>query len=324
MTRISGFWRAAALAAAVAALPLGPALAQKTTLHVSTIPIVDTAPLQAAIAQGYFAAEGLEVDTSPTAGGAVGIPALVAGQVQIAFSNTVSIGVAADKGLGLKIVSAGSDTGSTAPDLAGLVALPGSKIKTGKDLEGKRLAVNTRANVIWLYANAWVEKTGGDPNKVTYAELPFPQMIDAVKNKQVAVAFAIEPFLSAALAAKEVELVAWPYNTVQKDIPIAGYAATQSFIAEHPDVIVKFVRAYDKGVDWVNKNVNTPEFAKLIASYTRLPADRVKAFHLPPFKKAIDPAELDKTLALMRKFKMISDKTTATSLLYKTALANGK
>jgi NitT/TauT family transport system substrate-binding protein len=323
MTYISRFSRAAAVAGL--ALALSPTTGwAKTVLHVSSIPIIDTAPLQAAIKQGYFAAEDLEVDTSPTAGGAIGIPALVAGQVQLTVSNTVSIAIAADKGLGLKIVSAGSDTGDKPPDLAGLVAAPGSKIKSGRDLEGKRLAVNTRQNIIWLYANAWVEKTGGDPAKVTYTEIPFPQMIDAVKSGRVAAAFAIEPFMSAALASHTVEFVGWPYNSVQQNIPISGYAATESYIKAHPDTIARFVRAYDKGVDWVNNHINSPEFAALISSYTKLPPDRVKAFHLPPFRKSMEASRLDPVLALMRKFHMIGDKTTAATLLYKTALSGGK
>jgi NitT/TauT family transport system substrate-binding protein len=314
-----------AVAAAGLMLALLPMTVQaKTILHVSTIPIIDTAPLEAAIKQGYFADEDLEVDTSPTAGGAVGIPALVAGQVQFASSNTISIAIAADKGLGVKIVSAGSDTGDAPPDLAAIVAAPGSHIKSGRDLEGKRLAVNTRLNVIWLYANAWVQKTGGDPKKVTYAEVPFPQMIDAVKNGQVAAAFAIEPFLSAGIASHAVEFVGWPYNTVQKEIPLSGYAATDAYIKAHPDIVARFVRAYDRGVDWVNAHMNSPEFAALLSSYTKLPADRVKAFHIPPFRKTIEPARLDPVLDLMRKFSLISNKTTSATLLTDTALHGAK
>ena len=51
-----------AAAVAMTALVLS-AQAQPVKLRVSTIPIIDTAPLQVAIAKGFFAAEGLEVDT---------------------------------------------------------------------------------------------------------------------------------------------------------------------------------------------------------------------------------------------------------------------
>src|SRR5215470_16817856 len=84
--------RFTAAAATAAALPLvaNNARAQATKLRVSTIPIIDTAGLQIALAKGFYKDEGLEIDTTPTAGGAAGLPALAAGQVQIAFSNIIS------------------------------------------------------------------------------------------------------------------------------------------------------------------------------------------------------------------------------------------
>ena len=51
-------------AAAIAATALGLATplvrAQTTRIRVSTIPIIDIAPLQVAIAKGYFTAEGID------------------------------------------------------------------------------------------------------------------------------------------------------------------------------------------------------------------------------------------------------------------------
>src|SRR6188768_2868934 len=172
--------RTAAAAMAATALGLATPLlrAQTTKMRVSTIPIIDIAPLQVAIAKGYFAAEGIEVDTTPTQGGAAGIPALAAGQVQVVFSNVVSIIQAAKQGLGIQIIAPASTTGDEPPDQAALIAKKGTPLKTGKDFEGKRIAVNTRNNIIWLYARAWVRATGGNPDAVTYLEVPFPQMVD--------------------------------------------------------------------------------------------------------------------------------------------------
>ena len=128
--------RFAALGTATLVLAVPATHAQTVKLRVSTIPIIDTAPMQAAIAKGFFAEQGLEVDTTPTAGGAAGLPALAAGQVQITFSNIISIVLGAKQGLGFEVIAAGSGTGDTTPDLAAMVAKPGSILKTGKDFEG--------------------------------------------------------------------------------------------------------------------------------------------------------------------------------------------
>jgi NitT/TauT family transport system substrate-binding protein len=294
------------------------AQAQTTKLRISTIPIIDTAPLQVGIAKGFFAAEGLEVDTTPTPGGAAGLPALAAGQVQITFSNIISIVLGAKQGLGFEIISAGSNTGDKPPDLAALVAKKGSTFKTGKDFEGKRVAVNTRNNIIWLYARAWVQATGGNPDAVTYLEVPFPQMIDALKADRVDAAFVVEPFLSAGLKS-DAQVVGWPYNTVGKRIPVGQYAATKTFIQQNPGVIDRFSRAYNKAVDWTNQNQGSEEWTKIIAGYTRIAPEQIRALSLPAYEKTVDPAGIDQVVELMRKHGMIEGSFDSRALLYRTA-----
>lgn len=306
------------LLAAAFLLPLSAVQAQVTKLRVSTIPIIDTAPLQAAIARGFFAAEGLEVDTTPTAGGAAGLPALAAGQVQITFSNIISIVLGAKQGLGFEVIASGSGTGTTLPDLAGIIAKKGSTMKTGKDLEGKRLAVNTRNNIIWLYARAWVQATGGNPDAVTYLEVPFPQMIDALNGDRVDAAFVVEPFLSRGLKSDAV-LVGWPYYTVQKRIPVGMYAATKDYIQKNPAVIERFTRAYNKGVDWINQNQGSEEWLKIVSGYTRMPPEALKGLALPQFEKTVDVAAVGPVVELMRKHGMLEGAFDIKGLFYKTS-----
>jgi NitT/TauT family transport system substrate-binding protein len=309
--------RAAAALPAAACVPA--AFAQATKLRVSIIPIIDVAPLQMAIARGFFTAEGLEIDTTPVAGGAAGLPALAAGQVQIAFSNIISIILGAKQGLGFEVIAAASGTGDAAPDIGGLIAGRDGAVKTGKDLEGKRLAVNTRNNIGWLYAREWVRGTGGDPDKVTYVEVPFPQMSDAVRGGRADAAFVMDPFMSAAVATDNMQVIGWPFTQVQKRVPVAQYASTRSFIQQNPAVIEKFVRAYNKGVDWANANKGGDEWVRIIAGYTRLAPERIKGLVLPPFEKTVDPAAIEQVAGLMRRNAMLEGAFDTKALLYRTA-----
>jgi NitT/TauT family transport system substrate-binding protein len=311
------------VAATMAATCLGLATplirAQTTRIRVSTIPIIDIAPLQVAIAKGFFAAEGLEVDTTPTQGGAAGIPALAAGQVQIVFSNVVSIMQAAKQGLGVQIIAPASTTGDAPPDQAALIAKKGAPYKTGKDLEGKRIAVNTRNNIIWLYARAWVRATGGNPDAVTYLEVPFPQMVDAVRGDRADAAFAVEPFVSGGVAT-DMQVIGYPYNQVQKRLPAAQYAASKTYIDQNPQVIERWVRAYQKGVDWVNQNLKSDELYTIISGYTRMPPPLIAKLATAPYEKVVDPAALEPVVEQMRRNGLLEGPFDVKSILYRTAV----
>lgn len=310
------FTRAAAASAVLGGLAPAAALAQAPMkIRASVVPIIDTGALHAAIQQGFFAAEGLEVDITPISGGAAGLPALAAGQVQIAFSNIVSTVLGASQGLGFKIIAPAASAPDVPPEGTAIVAAKGKGLKTGKDLEGKRVAVNNRANVIWLYSRAWVEATGGNPDKVTYLEVPFPQMTDAIKSGQIDAGLLVDPFMSAGIQAGTLELVGWPFHTVQKGMSISHYATTDKFLQSNPKAVSAFVRGLDKGIDWMNANAGSPEWLKIIASFTKLPEERLKTLNVAPFKKAVEPESVEASIALMRKHGMLSKPIAAKDVL---------
>jgi NitT/TauT family transport system substrate-binding protein len=289
-------------------------------VRVSTIPIIDTAPLAAAIAQGYFKEQGLEVDTTPTVGGATGLPAVAAGHIQIGYSNIVSIVLGAHQGLGFQIIAAGSASGDSPPNTAGLFARKGSGFKTGKDLEGKRVAVNTRNSINWLVVREWVQLTGGNPERLTFLEVPFPNMTDAVRGNQIDAGFTVEPFLSAGVSAGTTEIVGWPDDRIMKRVPISQFAATRSFIQANPALIERWVRGYNKGIDWVNRNKGSEEWLKLIAAHTRLSPDQIRNIAIPVWDKTVDPAAVETMVRVMRKHALLeSGSVDIKGLLHTTA-----
>ena len=290
-------------------------------LRVSTIPIADTASFEVAREKGFFAAEGLEIDTTPTQGGAVGIPALMSGQLQIAYSNVVSIVLAASQGLDLVIIAAADETGDAPPDLAGLVSKPGAGFKDGKALEGKRVAVNSRNNIIWLYTREWIAKTGGDPAKVNYIEVPFPQMTDAVQQGRVDAAMLVEPFLSGGLKSGQLESIGWPYSTVQKRLPVSQFATTRAYAEANPEILEKFRRAMAKATDWTNANIRGEEFLKLLSAYTKAPAERIKEATMPVFVTTVDPASVAFVASLMKRHGILKNDVDATKLIHPAVAA---
>jgi NitT/TauT family transport system substrate-binding protein len=295
--------------------------AELTKLRVSTIPIADTASFEVAREKGFFAAEGLEIDTTPTSGGAIGIPALMSGQLQVAYSNVVSIILAASQGLDLVVFAAADETSDAPPDLAGLVAKPGAGFKDGKALEGKRVAVNSRNNIIWLYTREWIAQTGGDPNKVNYIEVPFPQMTDAVQQGRVDAAMLVEPFLSGGLKGKQLESVGWPYSTVQKRLPVSQFATTRAYAEANPEILAKFRRAMAKAAEWTNANIRSEEFLKILSGYTKAPVDGMREATMPVFVNTVDPASIAFVAALMKRHGILKNDVDVAKLLHPAVVA---
>lgn len=308
---------AACAMASLAMACASPGYAQeKKQLKVSIIPIMDVAPLFAAQKEGYFKEQGLEIDTAPTAGGAIGIPGLMAGAYDLVFTNVVSTVLAKAQGLPVRIVTPGSAVGDSGDGGAGLLVRKGEGLKTGANFAGKSIGVNTQKNIIWLYARAWVQKTGGDPAKVTYRDVPFPQMVDALKGKRVDAIFAVDPFLTIGKEDPQLELIGSPYIVVQPGVAVAQYVATEDFIAKNPETVKRFNAAMQKGIEWVTRNLNTPQLTELIAGYTKIqPAMLAKMSALPPPPRRVDTAQITRTIALMKEHELIATEVTVDSLM---------
>lgn len=315
ITRRAGLVATASLAA--------PALLAQapTRLRVSVIPVLDVAPLHAAIREGYFAAEGLEIDTSTTAGGATGLPGLVAGQFRVVFSNCVSIMLGIREGLDFRFISGAAGAGLQPPDSMAILARKGSGIATGRDLEGKRMASNTRNNIVWLRGVAWVDKTGGDWRRVTTVEVPFPQMADALAGGQVDAAVFSEPFVAAALQTHgdRLERIGWPINETAPGSTIAQYVAMADDITRNAEVFDRFARALHRGADWVNARRGDNALLELIAGFSRVPIERLRLAAFTTYPKGVSVAELTEIIATMTRFGLGGRFPAPASLIHRTA-----
>jgi NitT/TauT family transport system substrate-binding protein len=105
---------------------------------------------------------------------------------------------------------------------------------------------------------------------------------------------------------------------VQKRIPVAQYAASKTYIAQNPQLIERWVRAYNQGVDWTNANRGKEELAKIIASYTRMAPEQIMKLALPPYEKTVDPAALAPVVDLMRSNGMLDGPFDVRTMLYRT------
>src|SRR3712207_4724554 len=153
---------------------------------VGALPILPTAALYAGIEEGFFEERGIEVTVETGQGGAALLPAVMAGQIDFATSNPVSLLQAREEGLDVRVIShwtSALSEGET--DINGVVAAADSGIASAADLAGKRVAINTLNGMGDITVREAVKQDGGDPDAVQFVELPFPDMPAALAQGNV-------------------------------------------------------------------------------------------------------------------------------------------
>lgn len=310
-----GNFKTAVAAALLLITTLGAQARDLKDVKISLMSVVDVAPVYAAMKQGYFEEQGLRVEVVPSTGGAAAIPGLIGGSFQFAYGNIVSNVLAVDKGLDLVAIAPTVEVPQK-DGINGIVVKADSGIQSGADLEGRSLAVNSRNNIVWLMARAWIRATGGDPDKVTYREVPFPQMQDAVHGGQVDAAFLHAPFYAIALQSGLVGAGQNPYIIVQPKIEVGQYSTTGTLIKNEPEVVDGFLAALAKGNAWYDAHIDGPEVLELISEFTGMSKEDAGNLVLGRSLQAFDIAEFEKTLALMHKEDMLSHAISIDRVVY--------
>jgi NitT/TauT family transport system substrate-binding protein len=303
-----------ALAFALLGLALSGAHAQDK-IRLGILPFSESLGAVMADRLGYFKAEGLEVEMSRFNAGALALPLLQAGKLDITFNNTVSTLQAMEQGMDVAFVAPGAVVRTKAPDTtAALIALKGT-IKSPKDFEGKRIAVNVINSSLWLYVSAYLEAHGVDRSKVKFVEIPFPQMRDPLLNKQVDAVGVSEPFATVLLDTGQAETVTYVYVDSQPNGDITQYIALAEWAKKNPGVAERFARAVRKGSEFVNAPGNEAAVRQANMEFTNLAPALKDRVLIPRMGSAVNLDEIRKTGGMMLKFGMLKQPVDLSSAL---------
>lgn len=288
---------------AIACGALFGASAQAEKVRVSIVPLADAAPFYAALKNGDFEAEGLQVEPTTSIGGAIAIPSLVSGAIDVAYNNVVSALLAKAQGLDIKMIAPAT---RALMQRSGVIARKDEGITGPDKLAGKTVAVNNRNTLMWLYAREWAKQGGADPDSINFREVPFPQMNDALRQKQVDAIYVVDPFQSKVLEEPNALRLANP-NEIQPDVVTAVYVASGKFVAKDGGAIAdKFLRALGKGNAWYNANINDPKVTELISEFTKINPEVVAKLAKGPALTTLDVESIRKTAKLMVDHKMLT------------------
>jgi NitT/TauT family transport system substrate-binding protein len=250
-----------------------------TTVKLGLIHIVDVAPLYLGQKKGFFEKQGLKLEFTTAQGGAAIVPGVVSGQFQFGFSNVTSLMVAQTNGVPVKAVANGiASTGVRGKDFNGLMVKKDSPVKSPKQLEGKKVAINTLKNINETAVRQAVRKDGGDPDKVTLVEMAFDQMPAALDNGQIDAACVVEP-ATATIRSQGGREIASPLIDIAPQLTVAMYFTSSQYAQQHPDVVKKFQDATAESLAYAEAHPD--EARQIVTTYTKIPASALDKVTLP-------------------------------------------
>ncbi|MFG1669447.1 ABC transporter substrate-binding protein [Streptomyces sp. Y7] len=250
-----------------------------TTVKLGVIPIVDVAPLYLGQKKGFFEKQGLKLEFTTAQGGAAIVPGVASGQFQFGFSNVTSLMVAQSNGVPVKAVANGiASTGVRGKDFNGLMVKKDSPVKSAKELEGKKVAINTLKNINETAVRQAVREAGGDPDKVQLVEMAFDQMPAALDQGQIDAACVVEP-ATATIRSQGGREIASPLIDVAPELTVAMYFTSTQYAQQHPDVVKKFQDATAESLAYAEAHPD--EARQIVTTYTKIPASVLEQVILP-------------------------------------------
>lgn len=273
-----------------------------TTLRVGVLPIVGAAPLTLAVEEGMFAAAGLTVSVDPVQSGAIALPALVAGELDILFGNHVSTIAARAQRLDVVIIAEAS---RAQPDNFAVVTMPDSAVSRPADLAGRTIGVNALNNIATLTVSAVLRAAGVAPQEVTFVEIPFPELANALGNRRVDAVFLAEPFLTGARRTLDVATIVDPCSGPTEGLPIDGYVTTERYAERHPATVRAFHASL---VEAQRRCADRRVLEPLLVSSTRVDPDTAALISASAYPTSTDAAAIQRVADLMVEFGALADR----------------
>ena len=278
-------------------------LTEMTKISVATLPIAPSAALLAGIEEGIFEKHMLDVELSSGQGAGAILPAVSTGQLNFAIGQPLPIILAASKGIDVKIVTNYSASFAEGDDINCVVALD-EGIESPKDLEGKRVAVNTVKAAGDLTIMEAIELDGGDPSKVEWVEIGFPDMQAQLVSETIDAAWLPEPFLSKTIA-EGGHLVTYNYqDTIPGLTTLVGFTSG-AYADENPAIVQAFKDALDETTQFAKDNVDAARAT--LPDFLGMPEAAAANLRMEDFGPELNVDTLEQLATLMVKYDMIEE-----------------
>ncbi len=219
------------------------------------------APQYAAISQGFFAEEGIEIELSNLGGADKVMSALLSNQIDIGFCGPEA---------SIYVYNEGREDYTqvfaqmTKRDGSFLVGKEKPEVFDWNQLKGKTVIPGRKGGVPYMTFEHLLKEKGIDPKNDLNLDdsIQFSLMAGAFSGSDAEYVTLFEPTASMIEQEQKGYILA-SIGLESGEIPYTAYCAKKSYIGEKEDVIQRFTNAIQKGLTWVNEHT-AEEVAKAI------------------------------------------------------------
>jgi ABC-type nitrate/sulfonate/bicarbonate transport system substrate-binding protein len=196
--------------------------------------------------------------------------ALQAGQLEAGSISLTALVTSVRVGLDLRAVASVVETNDT-DNQGAFVVLQDSGITGASQLKGKRIGFYGPNTISEYWIKSALRRAGVKPGDAQYISLPPPAQEQALRNKQIDVAWLSRQFLSKAQKSSGIHILLRPIQATQQAHPSTLVFFTQKFVAANPEAYCAWRSDYQKALaEWKRDRVNL--YPKLIAANYLTPA----------------------------------------------------
>jgi NitT/TauT family transport system substrate-binding protein len=306
----------AALGAAIALLAsvAGGAASSATAGPLETVTIVSppfepTALAFYADARGFFRRHGVEADVKVVEPSTIAA-AIASGEATFGPSDIGGFLNGKSRGAPLKLVAGGGLYMPKAPTAA-LVAAPGKRFATARDLVRHRVGIDRPGSIAHVALLKWLKRGGVRAEDVRLSFYAFPDMIGPLTQGTIDAAVLPEPWLTQAKARR-----AAPVAPIFASVCTKACLWTVWFARSDVDrtLAARFRNAIQEAAVWANRKENVAAIDAILARQTKLPSNVIRRMTHSTFATRLRAKRAQAWIDVYQEFELIPQTFTASDL----------
>nr|CEL13350.1 Hydroxymethylpyrimidine ABC transporter, substrate-binding component [Kibdelosporangium sp. MJ126-NF4]CTQ99040.1 Hydroxymethylpyrimidine ABC transporter, substrate-binding component [Kibdelosporangium sp. MJ126-NF4] len=285
-------------------------------IRVSNPANVSNVPLHLAMEQGYFREEGIEIEADVDLGAGSTVEAVAGGQVDMAWTNTVSATGVYAKGLGVRMVA---PTDIAVVDSQQVLVGRGSIARSLADLKGKKIAVLSPNTICVLSVRTELKRLGLSQDSVAFTPVAPPEHANVLSGGEVGATCTSDPFRTLMIEQLGARPVMDASINEVAGYVVGGYVVSERYASQHVDKLAAFQRALFRATAYAN--AHPQEVRAALPRFTTVKQDVADRVIINDYVEAGDAelvrTKMQKLADVMLEYGMLEKPVTAADFLFK-------